>query len=75
MNPVEAKIMERRGWEKSIRGVGAMSNRSEIEVFSDAATEFHDGELGWSTDIVSQADKDLASAISFKDCEDFGNSQ
>ncbi|PPS02820.1 hypothetical protein GOBAR_AA17841 [Gossypium barbadense] len=63
--------MERRGWEKSIRGVGAMSNRSEIEVFSDAATEFQDGESGWSTDIVSQADKALASAISFKDGEDF----
>ncbi|GMI96091.1 hypothetical protein HRI_003278400 [Hibiscus trionum] len=72
------KFMESFNLEKNIGGIGAMSNRSEDEVFSDAAMEFQDAGFGLgrldSLDHPSKsdgvADKDLASTISFKDCED-----
>ncbi|KAK8572830.1 hypothetical protein V6N13_048396 [Hibiscus sabdariffa] len=62
---VDAKMMERRPSGRSFGGIGAMSNRSEDEVFSDAVTEFQDS--GFDS---GEADKDLTPAISFKDCED-----
>ncbi|KAK6279329.1 hypothetical protein POUND7_019596 [Theobroma cacao] len=70
------KVLESDSLKKSISGIGAMSNRSEDEVFSDAAMEFHDGGKGRqdSLDNASKADKiaekDLTATISFKDCED-----
>ncbi|XVF37900.1 hypothetical protein REPUB_Repub20aG0051100 [Reevesia pubescens] len=74
----DPKAMERDSLEKSIGGIGAMSNRSEYEFFSDAATEFQDSGFGMgrqdSMDNASKADKiaekDLTATISFKDCED-----
>ncbi|GMI78694.1 hypothetical protein HRI_001538700 [Hibiscus trionum] len=64
---VHAKIMERRRSERSFGGIGAMSTRSEDDVFSDAVTEFQDSGLD-----SGEANKfaDLTPAVSFKDCED-----
>ncbi|XWS35209.1 hypothetical protein CRYUN_Cryun21dG0106500 [Craigia yunnanensis] len=70
--------MESGSLEKSIGGIGAISNRSEDEVLSDAAMEFQDSGFGLgrqgSLDNASKADKisekDLTATISFKDCED-----
>ncbi|XWS22312.1 hypothetical protein CRYUN_Cryun29cG0022900 [Craigia yunnanensis] len=70
--------MESGKLEKSIGGIGAISNRSEDDDFSDAATEFQDSGFGLgrqdSLDNASKADKiaekDLSATISFKDCED-----
>lgn len=74
------KVMGSGSLEKSIGGIGAISNRSEAEVFSDAALEFQAGEFGLgrqdSLDNASKADqiaeKDLSATISFKDCENTG---
>ena len=74
------EVMESSSLEKSIGGIGAMSNRSEYEVFSDAAMEFQNSGFGLgrqgSLDNASKADKvaekDLTATISFKDCEDTG---
>ena len=74
------KVMESSRLEKSIGGIGAISNRSEDDVFSDTATEFQDSGFGLgrqdSLDKASKADKiaekDLTPTISFKDCEDTG---
>ncbi|KAK8493011.1 hypothetical protein V6N13_060503 [Hibiscus sabdariffa] len=71
-------VLESFNLEKNIGGIGAISNRSEDEVFSDAATEFQEAGFGLgrqdSLDHASKsdsvADKDLTSTISFKDCED-----
>ncbi|KAL4272595.1 hypothetical protein GQ457_13G017220 [Hibiscus cannabinus] len=62
---VDEKMMERRPSGRSFGGIGAMSNRSEEEVFSDAVTEFQDS--GFDS---GEADKDPTPAISVKDCED-----
>ncbi|KAL4298179.1 hypothetical protein GQ457_12G002320 [Hibiscus cannabinus] len=72
------KVLESFNLEKNIGGIGAISNRSEDEVFSDAATEFQEAGFGLgrqdSLDHASKsdgvADKDLTSTFSFKDCED-----
>ncbi|XVE81224.1 hypothetical protein DITRI_Ditri15bG0045800 [Diplodiscus trichospermus] len=72
------KVVERCGLEKNIGGIGAISSRSEDEVFSDASMEFQDSSFGLgrqdSLDNASKADKmgekDLTATISFKDCED-----
>ncbi|XWS09238.1 hypothetical protein CRYUN_Cryun40dG0068400 [Craigia yunnanensis] len=72
------EVMESGSLEKTIGGIGAMSNISEYEVFSDAAMEFQDSAFGLgrqdSLDNVSKADKiaekDLTSTIYFKDCVD-----
>ncbi|KAK8338185.1 hypothetical protein V6Z12_A09G233400 [Gossypium hirsutum] len=68
------KVMESCSLEKNIGGIGAMSNKSEDEVFSDAAMEFQDGGFGLgrldSFNHPSKSDKDLTPVVSFKDCED-----
>ncbi|XP_022761822.1 uncharacterized protein LOC111307821 [Durio zibethinus] len=72
------KVMESCSLEKSISGIGTMSNRSENEVFSDAAMEFQDSGfgLGRQDSLVDAskadkiAEKDLTASISFIDCED-----
>ncbi|KAK9009707.1 hypothetical protein V6N11_036235 [Hibiscus sabdariffa] len=72
------KVLESFNLEKNIGGIGAISNRSEDEVFSDAATEFQEAgfslgrqdSLDHASKSDSVADKDLTSTISFKDCED-----
>ncbi|GMI71833.1 hypothetical protein HRI_000852600 [Hibiscus trionum] len=63
------KVMESCDLVKNIGGVGAISNRSEDEIFSDAAMEFQDGGFGLGRQ-HSFADKDLTPTVSFKDCED-----
>ncbi|KAB2014395.1 hypothetical protein ES319_D09G221900v1 [Gossypium barbadense] len=68
------KVVESCSLEKNIGGIGAMSNKSEDDVFSDAAMEFQDGGFGLgrldSFDHPSKSDKDLTPVVSFKDCED-----
>ncbi|KAG4185041.1 hypothetical protein ERO13_A09G207800v2 [Gossypium hirsutum] len=68
------KVMESCSLEKNIGGIGAMSNKSEDEVFSDAAMEFQDGGFGLgrldSFNHPSKSDRDLTPVVSFKDCED-----
>ncbi|XVF84533.1 hypothetical protein PTKIN_Ptkin17bG0044500 [Pterospermum kingtungense] len=72
------KVMESGRPGKSIGGIGAISNRSEGEVFSDAATEFQDSGFGFgrqdSMDYVSKEgmilQKDITPTVSFKDCKD-----
>lgn len=75
VNPVAKapKVMETGFLEKSIGGIGAVSNRSEDEVFSDAAMEFQESGFGFGRqDSMDNAKDLLTPAISFKDCEDTG---
>ncbi|XP_039067774.1 uncharacterized protein LOC120213782 [Hibiscus syriacus] len=63
------KVVESCNLEKHIGGVGAISVRSEDEVFSDAEMEFQEGGFGLGRQ-DSVAGNDLTPTVSFKDCED-----
>ncbi|XP_039007407.1 uncharacterized protein LOC120135135 [Hibiscus syriacus] len=63
------KVLESCNLEKHIGGVGAISVRSEDEVFSDAPMEFQEGGFGLGRQ-ASVAGNDLTPTVSFKDCED-----
>ncbi|GKV28608.1 hypothetical protein SLEP1_g37631 [Rubroshorea leprosula] len=81
------KVEEGNTNEKNFAGIGAVSNRSEDEVFADAPAEFPDGGFSQgSLDSLENASspaividkvsgKDLSPNPSFKDCADTDNIQ